>query len=105
MERPPASERRKKEAAAGCRFDATRVDPEDVINDLLQNTDLNTDHTEGEKTAAGARWDREGRERKDGRGVREEVGEGRGGRGDSDGAMKGEREGRAHRRLGGVGGS
>lgn len=46
MERPPASERRKKEAAAGSRFDATRVDAEDVINDLLQNTDLNSDHTE-----------------------------------------------------------
>ncbi|XP_037080264.1 protein FAM102A-like [Pollicipes pollicipes] len=46
MERPPTSERRKKEVPASSRFDATRVDPEDVINDLLQNTDLNTDHTE-----------------------------------------------------------
>ncbi|KAF0296501.1 Protein FAM102B [Amphibalanus amphitrite] len=46
MERPATSERRKKEAAASCRFDATRVNPEDVINDLLQNTDLNSDHAE-----------------------------------------------------------
>ena len=57
MERPAASERRKKETAAGSssgsRFDATRVDPEDVINDLLQNTDLNTDHAEGGTALAG----------------------------------------------------
>jgi len=41
MERPPASERHRREVS---RLDATRVSPEDVINDMLQNmADLNTE--------------------------------------------------------------
>ncbi|XP_043247196.1 protein FAM102A-like [Amphibalanus amphitrite] len=42
MERAAAGggEKRKKDSASGSRFDATRVDAEDVINDLLQHADF-----------------------------------------------------------------
>ena len=42
MERAAGAEKRKKDSAAGSRFDATRVDAEDVINDLLQNADFDS---------------------------------------------------------------
>ncbi|XP_037083654.1 protein FAM102B-like [Pollicipes pollicipes] len=51
MERAAAGDKRKKEASACSRFDATRVDPEDVINDLLQNAELSTDPDESAETS------------------------------------------------------
>ena len=67
MERAAASgaEKRKKDSASGSRFDATRVDAEDVINDLLQNADFDNPDESAESES------RQGRRRRGGRGGRD----------------------------------